>query len=286
MLEKIKHSIPHNVRESLRQLPHFYKKPELHYLELHLTDHCNMSCKGCDHFCPIAPKHFADLNQHEKEMKRLKQLFRNIRMIRLMGGEPLLHRDVVQFIRITRSVFPKTDLRVVTNGLLLPKASQTFWQACRDTNTTIDISLYPPLQDNLPDYRRLCDDEGVSLSVTYRENFVSHMNLNGDSGGEETFKACRKRYFHPFLQNGRVYTCGMAALVHHFNNKFDYRITPDEGIDIYSPATTGKKILKKLNRPIDTCKWCSYDFVPHPWQPSNRVPEEWNADVHREGASP
>ena len=36
-------------------------------------------------------------------------------------------------------------------------------------------------------------------------------------------------------------------------------------------------VLRQLNQPIETCKWCSYDFVPFPWSTSNRRPEEWDA---------
>lgn len=114
------------IRRSLSLL-----RTELPYLEFHLTDHCNLNCKGCAHYSPMASDHYADLYQLEKDLQRLAQLFRNIRLIRLMGGEPLLHPDVDRFIRTTRSAFPKSRIGIVTNGILLPQASQAFWDACR-----------------------------------------------------------------------------------------------------------------------------------------------------------
>lgn len=58
----------------------------------------------------------------------------------------------------------------------------------------------------------------------------------------------------------------------------------DEGIDIYSPSISGREVLMRLNKPIDTCKWCSYDIVPFAWETSNRVLEEWDAEAHGKNA--
>lgn len=33
-------------------------KPSLDYVEFHLADHCNLNCRGCGHFSPIADETF------------------------------------------------------------------------------------------------------------------------------------------------------------------------------------------------------------------------------------
>lgn len=53
---------------------------ELPYLELHLTDHCNLNCDGCLHFSSMSPHHFADIEQFKADMMRLTQLFGNIQL--------------------------------------------------------------------------------------------------------------------------------------------------------------------------------------------------------------
>ncbi len=136
--------VPRSMSRGIRWACDLLRRPELAYLELHLTDHCNLNCKGCSHFCPLAPPQYADLSGYKSDMHRISQLFRNIRTIRLMGGEPLLHPDPASFVRATRAVFPQARIRFVTNGILLPKASQAFWDACRDTGATIDMTVYPP----------------------------------------------------------------------------------------------------------------------------------------------
>jgi hypothetical protein len=261
----------------------FILKPELKYLELHLVDHCNLSCKGCGHYSPLAKPSYADINQHKIDMFRLRTLFRNILEIRLMGGEPLLHQDPASFITVTRSAFPHSDIHFVTNGILLPKATTTFWNACRNTNTTIDITAYPPLVPRIKDLQNLCTTERVNLIVRSVETFHAHRNLKGNSDKEMAFNFCRSKFYCPFLKNGYLYACQMPANIHYFNKSFGYQIAVDGAINIHSQQISGQMILKQLNNPIDTCKWCSYDFTSFPWSVSNKVASDWSSLEHLNG---
>jgi hypothetical protein len=73
----------------------------------------------------------------------------------------------------------------------------------------------------------------------------------------------------------------MSALVGYFNEQFGHRIPVDGGIDIHAPGTSGRAILRRLNRPIETCKWCSPDGISFPWSTSSRLPGEWDAGAFR-----
>jgi hypothetical protein len=253
----------------------------LPYLELHLTDHCNLNCKGCGHYCPIASPNYADIKQHERDMRRLSELFHNIRMIRLMGGEPLLHPQPASFIAVTRRFFPQADIRLVTNGILLPNASDIFWRTCRDTHTTIDLTVYPPLRSRIEDFRALCKSWDVCLNAKEVELFHAHMNLSGNSDERRAFSICRDKYYCPFLQNNHLYPCAKTALIHYFNERFNYHIPVHSGVDIHSHFPSGRKVLQLLNRPISTCKYCSYDFVPFVWTKSCQMSSEWDAEAQK-----
>ena len=57
-----------------------------------IVDHCNLNCKCCGHFSPLAPKGFLDINTFERDLKRLHELlYGHIHCFELMGGESLLH---------------------------------------------------------------------------------------------------------------------------------------------------------------------------------------------------
>ena len=92
----------------------------IEYLEHHLVDHCNCNCAGCSHFSPLADPWFENLEDFKRDFKKLSEMT-EVQLIRLMGGEPLLHPQVGDFLKITRELFPKSQIQLVTNGLLLKK---------------------------------------------------------------------------------------------------------------------------------------------------------------------
>lgn len=100
----------------------FYKYDDvtyLDYIEININDHCNLNCKGCSHFAPLAPASFKNFNTFLKDIKRLKQLIPHIFKIRIMGGEPFLNPELKRYVETLKEVYPYSDLRIVTNGLLL-----------------------------------------------------------------------------------------------------------------------------------------------------------------------
>ena len=69
-----------------------------------IVDHCNLNCKCCGHFSPLAQKSFLDKETFEKDICRLYELLNgNIHCLELMGGEALLHPQLEDFITITGS---------------------------------------------------------------------------------------------------------------------------------------------------------------------------------------
>ncbi|MDD5675864.1 MAG: radical SAM protein [Chitinivibrionales bacterium] len=122
------------------------KKPQkyLKYFAVPIVEHCNLKCRFCDHFAPLAEQEFADIKIFEKDFARLSELLNaKVDFISLMGGEPLLHPQLNDFLYIARKYFPKTELRIVTNGILLLKQTEDFWKACKDNSIIIVNTKYP-----------------------------------------------------------------------------------------------------------------------------------------------
>ncbi len=276
----VKSWVPARVKASSRRSLDLLRS-ELSYLELHLTDHCNLNCRGCSHYCPVAVPSYADPESYKVDLLRLAQLFHSIRDIRLMGGEPLLHPNPESFIRLTRATFPLSAVTFVTNGTLLPDAPASFWKVCRDTDTSIEVTLYPPFRKLVSVWRALSETQAVRLHITDVRTFDAQHNLKGDSDKSRTFRLCRSRYFCPFLQHGRIHTCAVSALTDRFNASFGTQIAADPGIDIHSPDVSGRTILRYLSRPIETCRWCAEDPVAFRWSTSNRAADEWDAATQR-----
>src|SRR3990172_2333761 len=168
-----------NLKKHVRRIKQKIGIPTLGYVETHLTDHCNLNCKGCDHFSPIAPKWYCDLEDHARDMRQLSRLFSNIEKIRLMGGEPLLHPEVNTFLAVTRKYFPRSDIRLVTNGVLLQKMSRNFWEACKENKIIIDISIYPPFLAKTPMWVETARKQEVEINTSDTGKFFAFMKECG-----------------------------------------------------------------------------------------------------------
>ena len=91
------------------------------YCEIQLCDRCNLDCAYCSHLSPISQPVRIGLDTLAEECHRLAKI--GFDEVNLMGGEPLLHPQVIEAIQLTRSILPDIKLIVSTNGLLLPRMS-------------------------------------------------------------------------------------------------------------------------------------------------------------------
>lgn len=275
MRAQVKSHAPERVLPALRYVRDLVSKPVLRYVEINLADHCNLNCKGCGHFSPVASEKFADLDQLATDLNRLSQLFSNIGQFRLMGGEPLLFSAVTEALAIPRRFFPHTDLRIVTNGILLPKMDQDFWRALKANDVVIDLTKYPITLD-LEKIRGLAAEYGVRLEITECNKFFAGLKMTGDSDPHAAIKYCRTHFYCPFLQAGRLHVCCLPATVHHFNKQFNTSIPEDGGIDIHDHQMTGRLINSLLEQPVSTCNYCTATgYVTFDWKVSKKELAEW-----------
>ena len=119
--------------------------PIIPRLEVNLIDGCNLNCKGCSHFSAIfSPQSIYKLEDYIAVMNRLRKLGRFVRF-RLLGGEPLMVKDLSEYLYETRRVFPEADLEIVTNGLWVDMVDEELWQAISKTDayfTNYHICFY------------------------------------------------------------------------------------------------------------------------------------------------
>jgi MoaA/NifB/PqqE/SkfB family radical SAM enzyme len=249
--------------------------------EFHLAEHCNLNCAGCDHFSPIAEEKFADLDRVTKDMERLAWLTNsNVEEIRLIGGEPLLNRNVIDYFVVTRKYFPKSRILLFTNGILLSKQTDSFWQACKDNKVTITVSHYP-INIHEEVIQRKCNEYSVDLYYQglFKEDDMwrCKLDLNGNCNPKSNFKNCPHNTWR-FLRNGRLYPCTFLPNIQHFNKYFKQNlpITESDSIDIYK-AKSIKEILRFLARPVPFCKYCNIDGFTygHKWGISKKDIGEW-----------
>jgi hypothetical protein len=252
----------------------------LDYLETHLVDHCNLNCKGCGHLSTVSPERFTDLAVFQRDFRRLGELFENISVIRLMGGEPLLHPDVPAFTEYTRRIFPRAAICLVTNGILLPKQSAAFWESCAANDIIIQITQYPISLD-LDGIGEKARRFGARLDISGPvSSFLQFFNPAGDSDAAISFRNCQARFKCPFLQDGRVSLCPLPATMHIFNEQFGMNVpvSTEDSINIFG-TTRAADILEFLQRPSRLCSWCLADWPAFDWKVGGKTIEDWTGPV-------
>lgn len=244
----------------------------LPYLEFHLTDHCNLNCKGCSHFCPIADKNYLIIDTFIRDMKRLCEIFAIISRIRIMGGEPLLHPLVATFAEETRRNFPHSSISIVTNGILLPSMSPIFYETLHNNKVSLDISVYPIVREKISSYILLASKYEIPINLTYVDEFRKDLNASGNSDKNYIFKQCNNKNC-TFLRNGNIFHCRIPALSNIANKKFGLNIPGDSYIDIHTNVSAAD-ILEFLSQPSSACTYCT-KATWFPWEISTCKEDEW-----------
>lgn len=253
--------------------------------EVHLAEHCNLNCKGCDHFSPLAKPRYADYDIFCKDFNRLSVLMGDsVNSINLLGGEPLLNPRICDFITAARRYFSNTstEIRVVTNGLLLDNMEDQFWSVCAESDVHIYVTKYPI---NL-DYERIFaggQNKGVQIDFydpqpDEKSLYRVPLTLAGNMDPKRSFYKCPCANLCCFLKEGRLYTCTLIPNIHHFNEYFgvDLPVSEEDSIDIYQ-ATSKTEIFDFLSKPTKFCRFCASEEKEYglKWCQSERKIEEW-----------
>jgi sulfatase maturation enzyme AslB (radical SAM superfamily) len=114
------------------------------YLQFMITDHCNLNCVSCTVCSPIAEKNNFSKESLSSDINRMNELTGGkVGTIRILGGEPLLHPDLLFVVSELRKKFKRGIISLITNGILLLKESDEFWKCCKRNAVLVQVSYYP-----------------------------------------------------------------------------------------------------------------------------------------------
>ena len=114
------------------------------YMRISITDRCNLRCVYCMPAEGVKSMSHGEILSYE-ELERLASAasLAGIRRVRLTGGEPLVRRGAVDFVRMLSAVEPGLKISLTTNGVLLARYAGALKDAgLRRVNVSID-SLDP-----------------------------------------------------------------------------------------------------------------------------------------------
>jgi len=265
------------------------RKPVLYHFEIHITDHCNLNCKGCAHFSNLCKPWFADLSEFEADMRGMAETFSGVKQIYLLGGEPLLHPDVAKFVRLAREVFPKTRIYLMTNGTMVMRMDDEFWSALAQSDVILLCDSYP-IGLPVDDINARGAERGVKVewTVPREEFFKIPIDPAGGHDPVASFAGCQGYNNCPIVRDGRLYPCAYAAFSDVFREKFDVdslEATEADSIPIRN-VSDPEAVMEFLRNPIPWCANCDManrEF--YTWGRSARDISEWTRSGDECGSS-
>ncbi len=255
-------------------------------IEYHITDHCNLNCASCFHFAPLASEHYCDIETFRKDLIRIKEIIKSERFyIRILGGEPLLHPDVLEFLKVAKSIFSRCSLTLITNGLLLPQQSQEFFDTLDDLNVELEWSKYRPNTQ----IESIVKQKSARPYIYDHTNLTySYLDFNSTYTDQFLFDHCAVGNV-PTIKDGYLYKCNFVAwlpfLLDYFNLNYPENYDIESArVNLFDEKVTQETLDAFLRVPCDFCKYCiQYDdnlYQTIPWRASKRELNEWLRDTN------
>ena len=253
---------------------------QIRYIEFHISDSCNLNCQGCIHFSSLAaPNSLVPFEDVEYDLQRLRKIVEHIEIIRVMGGEPLLNSDWHRYIALVRRLYPYTDLRLATNGLLIGKLTEEDLAFLDEMDVRVDITPYKPLFNKVEEIAHSLNEAGVRIHITAPAfTFRSCLRLSGGIDANLNRTTCGARCFNVY--KGHMAPCPIMMYIKSFNQYFHTKLPEEQPIDLSEPMSFDT-FMQKMHRPMKLCAYCDQSQT-HTWErieTGNAKKWAWCTDV-------
>jgi hypothetical protein len=271
-------------------IKHHFKK-----LEFYITNVCNLSCEGCNRFNNYSFSGWQRWEDLEETYQQWAKYVHIDRMV-LLGGEPLLNPDIIDWIYGLNRVF-QTNVQILSNGTRINQVNGLY-QALQANGNWMGISWHNPntIDDFDQSVRQFLQGDVVKVDRDHPENSfgaqMMWMDSNGvkiptwiqydfydsaikttptgqltlhDSDPLKAHGACgfvKHKNYH-FIQ-GKLYKCGPAALFPEFDQQHNLDLSDEDRalLSSYRPLsvdeyeTRGADFLANIDNPLPQCKFC------------------------------
>jgi hypothetical protein len=242
-------------------------------VEYSLTEHCNLSCYNCDHASPLLPEKFAALAEFERDIRALAKVM-SLRELTLIGGEPLLHPQLLDFIRIGRDSGVADKIVVFTNGVLLHTMPDEFWEL----TDILRITRYPGIKHRLSaeEISAKCARFGVECDMYALVSEFGRTVLNAPIEDpalvRKVFRECKMAHEWQCLSlnDGRFFRCSVAPFMDKRLRRLgiDFDSNSVDGVQVAGNPRLYEEIEAALTQkePLKACTYClgkSGPMIPH-----------------------
>lgn len=219
-----------------------------------MVDHCNLRCAHC---CTLSPALAPRFTRPEALRRDLELASRAVApaLLKLTGGEPLLHPELVACLDAARASGVASELSLTTNGHLAHRAPDAVFERL----DRLTVSLYPsaPLPDaRLADLEERCERHGVMLRLKWMDRF-GRMDAEDASPrrAREAHAACWLKVRCHLVHEGRFYACTRPP--HLAAMRGEPRLAEADGVPLTAPDLRERvRALLESEEPHASCGVC------------------------------
>ena len=271
-------------------------------LEFYITNVCNLTCSGCNRYNNYKFSGWETWAQAEPVLTEWAKKI-DIRHPVILGGEPLLNPDIVEWIQGVNRLWPDhSGVQVQSNGTRLDLVKGLY--DALDHGNWIGISLHSeehrePLFTRIRNFLKhpivetenpkdpvgsrwqFVDVDGKYIHVWNNDHFVQSNIIeqpNGrytlyDSNPDLAHEICTFRRFKNYhMIHGKIYKCGPVALMPEFDDQYQFDISEEDraimrgyrGLGVDEFDQRGAEFLANIDHVVPQCKFCPESYQYKP----------------------
>ena len=173
----------------------------------------------------------------------------------ILGGEPFLHPQLIDFIKIARQYMPEsTHIDVLTNGIVLDKNIDFYSNLAVEQNVGFVVTPYPLNYSNL--FKQSYSNIGfMATRLTYQWPQVDL------SGAQSNSYANCPVYTLPcfIIRDKKIHMCPFSACIHCFSDTFNQSIYPIEQDYLDLNTVDEEQLINFISKgPEHICQFCHH----------------------------
>lgn len=246
----------------------FNKKVSIPVFDFNITTSCTLKCKECGSLMPFYPKekqYSIDFETFKKDVDKLLLGVDKIHIFKLIGGEPLLVRDLDKMVEYCAKKQKIKNIEIITNGTIV--FSQNLLKALKkyrkkafvvisnySSNKELTCFKYDKIKDSLA----INQVEYLFMSYPWFQRGAIYKRGRDTKEIKEVFKKCWQRNCIALL-DGKFHHCTRSIAIQRLS---DFKFLQDEYIDIRKSSK--KSIIKQLRKFYlkDCFRVCDFCMTP------------------------
>jgi cyclic pyranopterin phosphate synthase len=191
------------------------------HLETNVTVACQLRCVACNHFVALqaheAKQRIADVGQIERDLGHLSKVL-HAEAWGALGGEPLLHPQLLQVLEVVHRSGICDKIEVWTNGIAARRQPDKFWESPHLDRLV--LSVYPgTLPDTEIDWiKEKCASVALELWIKDERAVPNFEQLLEPVASlpavtRRKYQGCFFKNFSRVIDNGYLYRCCTSPFI-------------------------------------------------------------------------